>query len=421
MISTFHIQPMIINSTKFLTFILYVCCVVVPPAPAQQPANIQSRVAYNLRESQTHRKYSFETTFEVRIHEASPINESLKRPDAWVQHDEIDYFVCHDTFIMNRRMFEPSSAKTPLHMTYRQTVAWFDGASRTNTDDDNSVTIGTATVPGDLASMGYLFNHMDGRFPAHRPLDDVVEKSHPISFVEDDATMTYRFALEPATANSIQMSVTLRKTGAHWQLIEYRTELSDAPTAESFDDDVYYRSSFRILSWQDDGRGTMIPEAAELAITGPTYMPDHSSPQVMAMTTYTRKTFALIDDNCDQSVRNPIELAAGTKVYDDRLKLSYEIGKDYLYWDGTMYRLNEPLLEPPNNRLEELLASAQALPTIAAPNQETIPVGVADLEPSDNDPLKKNVIVILVLATSAGTLFMFGLMFMRRHRKSSPQ
>ncbi len=366
------------------TCALFLSSLISLSASGQAPAaeNLRDDVAGALRGSQFATDVHFTSTFEVRrLMERLASDKSDWDLDQWRQLDHITYIVCHDSYTMTRRMNEVPISATVPQREYQQVVMWRNGEAWTRADNEKSVSITASVVTGDMSSLGFLFSQIDGRFPAHRPLADVVEESHPIASSREGDDATYRFALNRETANSAQFSVTMHRWADRPLLHEYVSELSDAPTSGSFGDHVYYKSVFRILRWQETDAGRMIPAEAELLITGPVNTLDHDSDQGTAKIIYTRQEFGLLGPDCKASTSDPISLDPGTKVYDDRLNLNYEIGRDYLYWDGTMYHLDTPLLEPPSDDLDVLLANARPAPIAPAPVPDDTTDGSEDHRP----------------------------------------
>lgn len=73
---------------------------------------------------------------------------------------------------------------------------------------------------------------------------------------------------------------------------------------------------------------------------------------------YTRTSFDWVDAGEVDPELFAVPMPVGTRAYDDRLKLSFEIGGTYLLLDGTMYEVAEPIMEHPGDKLGEWLRDA---------------------------------------------------------------
>ncbi|NDG65034.1 MAG: hypothetical protein EBY29_16475, partial [Planctomycetes bacterium] len=157
--------------------------------------------------------------------------------------------------------------------------------------------------------------------------------------------------------------------------IDYTTEVSSASDVKDFSPDMYHSQVYSVGEWELM-ENLMLPKVAyvDTSVRKDKFLRESPFRQNRAI--YTRKSFKTISKPTDELAQLFVmSMPVGTGVYDDRMKLSFKIGEKYIHLDGKMYELNEPLMEPPGDRLAELLKGA----TLVSPRAGvTPPTGVSD-------------------------------------------
>jgi hypothetical protein len=234
----------------------------------------------------------------------------------------------------------------------RQVNVWASGGWSHRRDDEPAVAFSDKAGPVDTAAQGFLFNLIDGRFRGLLPIETILREGQLRGQEQRGDTLHSKVVPAFGGDGTVVYSVALRT--------------APTPEMESLEIEIFTgepracmtRQVFRVQAWKDYG-GVRLPESAELKAWQSSISTDEVQGAADIVTTYRRTAFRLLDPTEDLSQEFLTPLPHGTKVYDARQGMSYEIGRDYLFIDGTMYQLQEPLQAPPGDSLSDLLRTAK--------------------------------------------------------------
>lgn len=296
--------------------------------------------------------YDFDTTFEFRVLKAAADQSSSDSED-WAYLEVFRYVAFEDKLYILRDVYKRSEGEPKVRV--RQENIWANGAWSHRSLGDNKVSFYAQPRPTDLHSKGFIFNSIEGRYPSTATLAGLVRNGAPLSQSVADGVLSYRFAADTSTASRVQYTIRaqLEPTLA---LLGYTVVHSDSPTLEDFQEHVRIRQTYTVVEWKQVG-DVRIPWKAEIETIGSAVHPD--APRVPAWSIYTRQSFRKLGPNDVDPELFSVKLPVGTGVYDDRYKLSFEIGNKYIVLDGTSYELDQPVTEHPGSRLAELIQHAR--------------------------------------------------------------
>lgn len=347
-------------------------------APGQQEPITGEQLAARLETVDVLTARDFDTTFELRILNAQPRTDELTWDTSdWLALEEFRYLVVGDQMRVERRAFKKSplpNDATHLEIEYECVNIWSQGAWWFRVEGDPSVTMYAQAVPTDLYGKGFVFNLMQDRYPFPSSMADLVREGDVIEQHRDGGILTHRFAQIGMPANTVQNVLRASLEPVFCQ-IDYTTEVSSASDVKDFSPDMYHSQVYLVGEWELM-ENLMLPKVAyvDTSVRKDKFL--RVSPFRQNRAIYTRKSFKTISKPTDELAQLFVmSMPVGTGVYDDRMKLSFKIGEKYIHLDGKMYELNEPLMEPPGDRLAELLKGA----TLVSPRAGvTPPTGVSD-------------------------------------------
>jgi hypothetical protein len=310
-----------------------------------------------------------DTTIEVRSFGRRPADSAPPSVDAVTASDEwdtsrVDYWQSTRFLIARDEMYVVS--RDCLHpdptLCFEQYNVWSNGTWSQRVRGDGAVTLFGEIAAPDLFGYSLVFNEMDGRFGSARRIDQEIRSGKCIDQSLDKGVLRYRFESPEAAGRGTR--------------VEVRAELSPQFRLMSYTIEGFFegdrarprvRETYRVVEWQAWGEG-VIPVEAEL-VGWSAADPSRERPTAtQAMKTYRRTAICEIENMDAVNHLFVTPMPAGTAVYDDRLRLSYEIGKPMLAVEGVLYELHAPLMEPPGDNLSELIRSAvrhTAIPTDA--------------------------------------------------------
>ena len=371
------------------------CLMVAAPPPAEDitPAYLADLIT----KGNTLNSIDFETEFEYRYLKPKPADDDSPWDNEKIQAlDYFRYVTLDDKLYIRRRSKTPGSGNN-----YEQINTWSDGVWSHRVTGEQSVGFYAETSAPDLNSHGFLFNMIEGRFPAHNTLAGAIRRGRILECSVDDNKLTCRLAAGGNAAQRARYTIHA-DLEPRFRLNEYTIELYSPG-----ENKLTERQTYRVLSWQEIKGGYQIP--AEAVIDGWSSRnpdPAGTSEGISLHVIYKRLNFRLINKNDTDLSLFETPLPPGTRVYDDRLHLSYEIGDDYLFLDGRLYKLEKPLMEPPGDKLGELLRTAKEQTEVAFDNVSETPVPQTHTlkkEP-EKEPLPRVYIVVLLLVTGAAIL-----------------
>lgn len=351
-----------------LSLIATSLCVVsdVSAREAQQLVTAET-LAQWLEEANVLAGVDFETTFEVRA--LKPRSAELQASWSLEQYDLLEtfsYVLSSNRMRIERR--DISNRNDPD--AYVQINIWSDGTWSHRVEGDTGVTLSGQLVPTDLWGHGLIFNSLEGRFPSFRTLADLVRTGRPLNQMIEDDVLTYRFARDDVTSGLTQY-VFHCQLQPDFKLLSYATEIFSTLDESGVGDELIVSQNYVIDEWREFG-GRAIPEFAHIDGWGADN-PNPTGPSPFrSLVLFTRTSFSQYDGvKVDPALFN-MPMPFGTKIQDNRLNMSFEIGGTYLHLDGVMYQLDDPLMEHPGEGLGELLRAASAMAPPATPLNPTV-------------------------------------------------
>lgn len=363
----------------------------------------------------------FDTTFEYRVLKASRLND--ERPwqaDDWEFFESFRYVTLGANLYTERLVYErPAAAGLEPTAKYRQENIWADGTWALRVEGEQAVSFYAQPRPTDLQTKGFIFNLLEGRYPAYQTLADLVRTGTVLNQSVEDGVLSYRFARHDTPASRVQHVIRAQMEPA-FVLLGYTTELSDSPTLEDFQRHVHLRNTYTVVEWQQVGE-LRIPRIAQIESFGSAKGLQGYSPPLSSMTFYTRRSFREILENEVDPELFTVPLPIGTAVYDDRIKLSFEIGNTYLSLDGTLYQLDEPIMEHPGDRLAEMIQNAtpQHPPSGSSSLSTSGPGSAAVLEPTRSGLLRSRIVLAGLVGVGVALLTLAVIRARRAQRKAS--
>ncbi len=302
--------------------------------------------------------HDFETVFEMRVYPRRPQDDqSPWDPLQWETLEEFRFVALGRKLYLHRTAYtkaeDPSQAPIP---SYVQENRWVDGTWSHRVNDQSIVSLFAQPGPTDLFSKGFLFNLMDGKYPSYETLTELVANGHTLGQLSEGDILSYRFAQSKTLASSTQ-HIIHASLKPHFEMTGYTVELADSNANGNFAERVQTRASYQVLEWEEIGN-LRLPKRARLDTLAPANVEKMEGPPWIWRAEYTRKSFQEITADDIKPDLFAVSQPVGTKVYDDRIKLSFEIGDTYLSLDGTLYMLKEPVMEHPGERLAEMIQSA---------------------------------------------------------------
>ncbi len=298
----------------------------------------------------------FDTTFEVRALKLRPAEQQ----GSW-DLDQYD-FLEHYRYVLSSNQMrierrDISNANDPN--AYTQINVWSDGTWSHRVEGDVGITLSGQPFPTDLWGQGLIFNTLEGRFSSYRTLHDLVRTGRPLSQTIEDGVLTYRFARDDVPSTLTQY-VFRCQLPPDFKLLSYDTEIFSTLDEFGVGSELLVSQKYVIEEWREFG-DRMIPEFAYLE-SWRAENPDPSGPAPLRnRVMFTRTSFSEFDDVKAVAAQFTTLMPHGTKIYDRRLNLSFEIGSDFLSLDGAPYQLKEPVMEPPGDGWAELLRSAKVM------------------------------------------------------------
>lgn len=362
------------------------------------------------------RDIDFDTTFEYSV-----LRPEGSRED-WVFFESFRYVALGEELYTSRVAYRrPEDGSAMPQVKHRQENVWSNGAWVQQIEGEAGVSFYGRARPPDLQHTGFIFGLIDGRFSAGDSLSELVRRGRPVGESVSDGVLEYRFAVVAEDATNVQGRYTLWiQLQPDLAFLGYARELSDAPNGEPdhFDENVFLRTTYRVLEWEPLP-GIQIPRVAQIESYG-SAKARQKPPPLGARTVYARTSFRRISAaDVDRSLF-AVDLPNGTPVYDDRYKLSFQVGDRRLVVDGTVYELAEPLMEHPGDRLADLLREAtphHARPRSAiekpGPSGAKSPAGSGNL-------LRDRRFILAGLAGAGGALVALAIIRARRYSQGSP-
>lgn len=256
---------------------------------------------------------------------------------------------------------------------------------------ENSVQLSDVAPQGGINREAGFFDLLECRYPRSPDWFDQIRRGRVLESTLNGGVLTYRCIPE-------EMETTTITIVADWEpafrLREFSVEHEGA------------RPSWNRLvidEWRDYD-GLVLPSKARVlgeTLNGPGY----EGKWYANMSLYERFECERISSTEDLTGELEIRYLTGMRVIDKRLNLSFQVGGDVIALDGVLYRLKEPLMHHPGERLAGLLNDAVIISrapatTIASP---------ASQSPDGWKPY------LIGMAAAAGTaLVAFGLLRLRR-------
>ena len=364
----------------------------------------------------------FDTTFEYRWLNAQPLeDDSPWNVEDWQLLNTFRYVALGNKLYTERLDYKRSTA-TGVGPTvqYRQENVWANGAWAHRVDGQQAVSFYAQPGPTDMHSQGFKFNLLEGRYPsALGTLADLVRTGTVVKQTIDDNLLIFRFAADDASASVVQHTIRAQIKPA-FVLVGYTTELSDSPTLEDFQRHVYMSQAYTVLEWEQVGE-LRIPRVAAIESIGPADRLEKDGPKLRSRAIYTRQSFREILENEIDPERFTVPLPIGTGVYDDRIKLSFEIGNTYLSLDGTLYQLDEPIMEHPGDRLGEMIRNAtpQHPPSGSSSPAPSAQATAATMEPTRSGLLRSRIVLTGLVGVGVALLTLAVIRARRAQRKAA--
>ena len=309
----------------------------------------------------------FETTFEVRALKPRPAEQQA----SWsLEHyDLLEIF--RYVLSSNQMRIERRDISNPNDTdAYSQINIWSDGTWIHRVEGDTGVTLSGQLVPTDLWGHGLIFNSLEGRFPSFRTLADLVRTGRPLNQMIEDDVLTYRFARDDVPSGLTQY-VFRCQLQPDFKLLSYATEIFSTLDESGVGEELIVSQKYVIDEWREFG-GRAIPENAHIEGWGANNPNPTGPAPFRSRVLFTRTSFSQYDAVEVDPTLFTMPMPFGTKIQDNRLNMSFEIGDAYLYLDGVMYQLDEPLMEHPGEGLGELLRAASAMTPPATPLNPTM-------------------------------------------------
>jgi hypothetical protein len=316
------------------------------------------QLADMLADSQVLATEMWRTQFDMRVYDWQDINEAIEWNDGNLRSLETyEYASTRGEICVIRQV-----VSGPRGKLYRQINVWSGDCWGQWVDGAGVVELSGKASPPDMLGYGFIFNCMEGAVPSRlHTIEEKVRGGRLIRQSYDDDMLVYVFKQEGEYGDNVQHEIKAR-IEPEFALLEYSIALYSVDG----EDRLVGRQSYVVDSWGDYG-GKRLPKTAYVDMWRESTPNDPESSQVVGRVLYTRTAFSPItSDDVDHSKFDTI-FKHGTKVHDERMNLSYEIGKSYLYLDGTMYETDGPIMAPPGDRLGELIGQAVPYtPTISA-------------------------------------------------------
>lgn len=364
----------------------------------------------------------FDTTFEYRVLKPSPHeDESPWDAEDWEFFETFRYAALGDKLYILRVTYkrpEGSPGVTPVSQ-YRQENIWADGAWALRVEGENAVSFFAQPRPTDLQTKGFIFNLLEGRYPSYRTLADLVRTGTVLNQSVEDGILSYRFAQDDPPASRMQYTIRAQIEPS-FELLGYTIELSGSPTLEDFQRHVHMRQAYTVLEWQEVG-GLRIPRIAQIESFGSARGLQSKSPPLSSRMFYTRQSFREIAGSDIDPELFAVPLPIGTSVYDDRIKLSFEIGGTYLSLDGVVYVVDQPIMEHPGDRLGEMIrqATPQHPPSDSSSPSTSAPDSSALLPPTESGVLGSRLVLAGLVGAAVALLTVAVIRSRRARRKAA--
>lgn len=364
----------------------------------------------------------FDTTFEYRWLNARPQDDdSPWNLEDWQLLNTFRYVALGNKFYTERLDYKRSTA-TGVGPTvqYRQQNLWAKGAWAHRVDGQQAVSFYAQPGPTDMHSQGFKFNLLQGRYPsALGSLSELVRTGTVLKQTVDDDLLILRIAADDASASLVQYTIRAQIKPA-FVLLGYTIELSDSQTVEDFQRYVYMSQAYTVLEWEQVG-DLRIPKVAVIESIGPADRLERDGRKLRSRAIYTRQSFREIAENDIDPELFTVPLPMGTGVYDDRIKLSFEIGNTYLSLDGTLFQLNEPVMEHPGDRLAEMIQNAtpQHPPSGSSSLSTSVPGSAAVLELTRSGLLRSPIVLAGLVGVGVALLTLAVIRARRAQRKAA--
>ncbi len=363
----------------------------------------------------------FDTTFEYRVLKASPHeDESPRDAQDWEFFETFRYVALGDKLYMLRVSYKrPDGAPRARPVVqHRQENIWTNGAWALRVEGDNAVSFFAQPRPTDLQTKGFIFNLLEGRYPSHRTLADLVRTGTVLNQSVEDGILSYRFAQDDTPASRLQYTIRAQFEPS-FELHGYTIELSGSPTLEDFQRHLQMRQVYTVLEWQEVG-GLRIPRIAQIESFGSARGLQSNPPLLRSRTFYTRQSFQEIAEGDIDPELFAVPLPIGTGVYDDRIKLGFEIGGMHLSLDGVVYEVDQPIMEHPGDRLGEMIRQATPLhPPSDSSSPSTSAPDPSALLPSTESGVLGSRLVLAGLVGAAVALLTVAVIRSRRARRGA--
>jgi hypothetical protein len=349
-------------------------------APATTAALSAGSLADLVRASNVLTESDFETTFEVTHLGRRPIEVvgpwDRMAPDL---HDSFSMTVIGGRMSLLRVNLLEGSSTT----RYEQRDVWANGTLSRRIRGENVITLEGAVAPPDLFGYGHIFNLMESRFGSPSSLELIVRGGRCTSQSVDDGTLLYQFEAVglPSGAQRYELRAEL---SPRFRLLSFMRELYQERDAT----EPSARETYTVRAWREVD-GLLIPESADVMGWRP------ANPiRNLAVPTVSRREYRRIDFKrsspalVDEAIFD-VPMPTGTMVRDDRLNMSYNIGQAFLLLDGVSYQLREPLMEPPGDRLTELIQTAVRMQGTPSTRGASEGGDAARAEPIVGAPIKR--------------------------------
>lgn len=359
----------------------------------------------------------FETTFEYRVLRPTSLNDGPVATDDWAFLEAFRYVAAGSQLYVLRVVYKhpEGSSGAPPDIKGRQENVWARSTWSHHLTGDNAVSLYAQARPTDLKNKGFIFNLIEGRYSSLPSLSQLVRRAVVLDQSVEGGVLSYRFADDESIASRVQYTIRV-KLEPTIVLLGYTVEISDSPSLEDFQLHVRLRDTYTVTEWQQVG-DLRIPRIAVLETFG-SVRADH--PREPTRTIYSRQSFRKLAPNDVDPGLFMVPLPTGTRVYDDRYKVGFEIGAPYLALDGAVYECEQPIMEHPGNRLSEILQRARP----HHPEQRSSPADAPLLGPPTEHPqslpgMLRSPIALACLASLGGAALTLAILRFHRGRRKA--
>lgn len=283
-----------------------------------------------------------------------PEADAPTRDENWVRRDRVHLLVDGD-----RVRLELSRRERMNDQSYERVHVWDGQRLAIMFPGEQAIVLDDRLLPVDLHGAILLFNRVGPQVPD--------------SFERMINLQTEQWQVEEATRDEDVARIFVRAgvrddyIGVTWSM---RADVSDEPRLLSFDQALPLTGAartsnikrWRVENWMSVSDGFLLPERAVLHIEHSEDLGDPDTPWRRRPIEYQRTAFDIpAEDDVDPSLFE-IPIKPGTRIVDRALRISYQIGRDYLQYDEMLYSLPEPIEKPIEpDELPQLLENAKPI------------------------------------------------------------